>query len=140
MLACDDLTGMLQQHLQEEKGLFLKFYLNTLSSQLPGTLVNLKEPETNQARPGSTGCVQHASTPLRTEFTTTAKRQEQDRCALLIAPRKGAIVDALTVKWTEKERGSYEDDQPKDAHFIVLRDFYCIRHDCHAHGECKLLL
>jgi len=37
---------MLQQHLQEEEGLILKFDLNTLFSQLPGTLVNLKEPET----------------------------------------------------------------------------------------------
>jgi len=35
----------------------------------------------------------------------TAKRQELDRCALLIASRKGEIVDALTVKWTEKGKG-----------------------------------
>jgi len=63
-LACDDLTGMLQQHLQEEEWLFLKFDLDTLSSQLSGTLVNLKEPETNQARPGSTGCVHAREHPV----------------------------------------------------------------------------
>src|SRR4029077_9660774 len=38
-----------------------------------------------------------ASTPLRREFTMTAKRQEQDRCALLMTPKKGEIVDALPV-------------------------------------------
>ena len=101
------MTGMLQEHLQEEEGLILKFDLNTLFSQLPGTLVNLKEPETNQARPGSTGCVQHASTPLSTEFTTTAKRQEQDRCALLIAPQKRGIVGRPNgPEWTREWRES----------------------------------
>ena len=87
---------MLQQHLQEKEGLFLKFDLNALSSQLPGTLVDLKEPETNKARPGSTGSVRHASTPLRTEFTTTVKRQEQDRSAFLTLTTKRAKVPAQT--------------------------------------------
>ena len=48
-LARDDLAGMLEQHRQDLKGLFLDFDLQAVLAQLGGAKVNLEGSEPGQA-------------------------------------------------------------------------------------------
>ena len=105
-IACDYLTAMLQQHLQEEEGLILKFDLNALFSQLPGTLVNLKEPETNQARPGLVGCVHAGEHPVEDGVYHDRKKTGGGQACVIDRPTKerdsgGPNGPEWTRKWRE---------------------------------------
>ena len=90
--------------------MFLKFDLNTLSSQLPRALVNLKEPEPNQPRPGLVGYVHAGEHPVEDGvYHDRKKTGARQVCVIDRATERRDSRRATGLYWT-KNWGFYTKD------------------------------